>query len=158
MTQIQELINDLANLIKDAKKVPLANLVLVEQEKVMTILDLLKITLPDEINEAQKLNKQREQIIDEAQQEAEKILEKAREKEEQLINESQIIIDAEAKAKEIILEAQKQASYYQESAMEWVDEKLNSLESLLHNYLASINVTREEMKHFLHDQEEKEAK
>jgi len=156
MTQMQELLNDLTNLIKDAKKVPLANFILVEQDKVMSILDLLKITLPDEINEAQKLNKQRELIIAEAQQEAEKLLEKAREKEDQLINESQIVKDAEAKAQEIILEAQKQAIYYQESAMEWVDEKLNSLESLLHNNLASINVTREEMKRFIQDQEQKD--
>lgn len=156
MTQMQELLNDLTNLIKDAKKIPLANFILVEQDKVMSILDLLKITLPDEINEAQKLNKQRELIIAEAQQEAEKLLEKAREKEDQLINESQIVKDAEAKAQEIILEAQKQAIYYQESAMEWVDEKLNSLESLLHNNLASINVTREEMKRFIQDQEQKD--
>lgn len=156
MTQMQELLNDLTNLIKDAKKVPLANFILVEQDKVMSILDLLKVTLPDEINEAQKLNKQRELIIAEAQQEAEKLLEKAREKEDQLINESQIVKDAEAKAQEIILEAQKQAIYYQESAMEWVDEKLNSLESLLHNNLASINVTREEMKRFIQDQEQKD--
>ena len=72
--RVDELINELQDLVADAKAVPLTGgKVIVEAEKIYDILDEIQDTLPAEVRQAKNIVSDRGQIIAEAKKEAEAI-------------------------------------------------------------------------------------
>ena len=73
---------------------PFSGRVMVEEEQFLELVDQLRVAVPDEIKKAQRVIKERERIIAEAQDEATKILDTARKRAEYFVSEQGILNEA----------------------------------------------------------------
>ena len=84
--RVDELINELQDMIADAKTLPLSGgKVIVEAEKIYDILDEIQDTLPAEVRQAKNIVADRSQIIAEAKKEADDIIRAAEERKKAMI-------------------------------------------------------------------------
>ena len=100
---ITDYIEQLENLLDEGKKVPLTNgKVIVDCIYFKGVLEDMKDNIPNEINQAKKVVKERDAIFDAAHKDAEAILKSAAEKANQLIAQEHIVVEARNKSKQII--------------------------------------------------------
>lgn len=98
---INEEIDQLEELILSSSRIPIVNKILIDEDKVVQQLDLIRINIPGILEEAMRIIDQKNQIIGEAQSYAQKMVENAQRKADQLLDESRIVQQAEAQANEI---------------------------------------------------------
>lgn len=106
----------------------------VDVEKFFFLLNRIRVSLPEEIKRAAKLEEEREKILQKAREEAEEILKKAREEAERLTEESEIIKRAQQKGMEIIAQAEMRSKEIISGAEEYARDVLVNLE----NYLSRV--------------------
>jgi len=104
-----ELISELKKLLEKSFVIPIIDRVIIDYDRLKSIINELDHILPNEIIEANEILKNKDEIIDEAKKEAEAIVKIAREKADYLLNENTITQRAEKEAEEIKREAEKYA-------------------------------------------------
>ncbi|HEV2527612.1 MAG TPA: hypothetical protein VGT61_04055 [Thermomicrobiales bacterium] len=75
---IVDLIEQLQELLDESRKMPFSHSIMVDEARMVELVDLLRQTVPGEIRQAQRIVRERERILGEAQTEAAKILTAAR--------------------------------------------------------------------------------
>src|SRR6476661_2434184 len=78
------LIDKLDDTIHNAKPVPLTDQVRVDKEEIYDILDQMRATIPEEIKQARWIVKERQEVLRQAEREAEQIIEEARTREREI--------------------------------------------------------------------------
>lgn len=104
-TDILYLIDQLEELVSLSKRVPMSRRVMVEEEDFLAIVDQLRVSLPNEIKQAQRVIKEREHIIGDAQDEATRIIQSARERAEDMVSQHEIMAEARQRGEEILRNA-----------------------------------------------------
>ena len=99
---IAGLIDELVQLVGESRRVPFSRNILVDEERFLDLVDLLRETVPSEIRQAQRVVRDRERILGEAQQEAAKILVTARQRSEYLASEEGIVNEARQRSEEML--------------------------------------------------------
>ncbi len=103
------LLDELEELVGGGKRVPLSNRVMVEEADFLAIVDQLRVALPNEMKQAQRVIKERERIIGEAQDEASRIVQTARDRAEMMVSQNVILAEARQRGEEILRQAEEQA-------------------------------------------------
>ena len=104
----------------------------------LTIVDEMRIRIPEEIREARRVMRQREQIPQSAQMEAERIIEQAQAQAEQMIRDEEIVKQAEAHALHLVQEAEERTDASREEMDLYALTMLRDLEGRLESHLTSI--------------------
>ena len=129
---VQELIELLSTMIREARSVPLsAEKCMVERDKVLDMLDSIKAQLPTEMAEARRLVDARSEFIANAKREAETIRRAAEERAKQMVNEQEIYRTAKEKSEELMASAQRSTAELKRSANEYIDEMLSRTEEAI---------------------------
>lgn len=105
VADIMQLVDRMEELITSGMRVPLSNRIMVEEEEFLSIIDQLRLSVPQEIKQARRVVQERQQIIGTAQDEAAKILSVAKERAEYLMNEQGLINEAKSRSEEILRQA-----------------------------------------------------
>jgi vacuolar-type H+-ATPase subunit H len=105
VADIMQLVDRMEELITSGMRVPLSNRIMVEEEEFLSIIDQLRLSVPQEIKQARRVVQERQQIIGTAQDEAAKILSVAKERAEYLMNEQGLINEAKSRSEEILRHA-----------------------------------------------------
>src|SRR5829696_7271013 len=71
-------LSELEELVRDAKSMPLSSSALLNRDEVLSLIDDLKSSLPDEIKQARWVVKDREELLAKARRDAEAMVEQAR--------------------------------------------------------------------------------
>ncbi|MCS7286593.1 MAG: ATPase [Anaerolineae bacterium] len=129
------LIDRLESLVQKGFKLPFTPLVVLNEDEILGIIDRLRLSLPQEIEEARHIVEERNTILAGAQEEAEKILSRARERALEILSEHEIIKRAEARARTIEEKALKRAQELTQSADQYALEVLQDLEAKLLEFL-----------------------
>jgi vacuolar-type H+-ATPase subunit H len=90
-------------------RIPMTNKTLVDDEECLAIIDQIRLSLPNEIRQARKVNSEREAVIGEAQARAEQLLRSAEADAHERAKDHQIVREAQAQADQTIAQAQRQA-------------------------------------------------
>jgi hypothetical protein len=101
------LVDRLEELVGIGKRVPFSGRVMVEEDQFLALVDQLRIAVPNEIKQAQRVIRERERVIAEAQDEAQKILETARSRAEYFISEQGILNEARQQGEEILRQVEE---------------------------------------------------
>lgn len=125
------LLNNLKNLIEKGKPVPFSNMVMVDEKKLISIIEEIEKNFPYEFEKAKSVLKEKEEIITEARERAKKIIEGAEEDKRRLIYESEIVIKAKEEADEIIKKAEKEAEKIKKEGEEFVKDLLSRIDNYL---------------------------
>jgi vacuolar-type H+-ATPase subunit H len=102
------LVDQLEELVSIGKRVPMSRRVMVEEEDFLAIVDQLRVALPNEIKQAQRVIKERERVIGEAQDEASRIIQKARDRAEIMVSQHVIMDEARQRGEEILRQAEEE--------------------------------------------------
>lgn len=112
--------------------------IVVDERALLTIVDEMRIRIPEEIREARRVMRQRDQIPQSAQMEAERIVGQAQEQAEQMIRDEEIVKQAEAHALQLVQEAEERTDASREEMDLYALSMLRDLESRLESHLTSI--------------------
>ena len=96
------LVDRLEELVGIGKRVPFSGRVMVEEEEFLALVDQLRVAVPSEIRQAQRIIKEREQIVGEAQEEASKILATARSRAEYIVSQQGVLNEARQKSEQLL--------------------------------------------------------
>jgi len=121
-------LQQLEDLVRDAKSMPLSSSALLNREEVLEMLTEMRESLPEEIKQARWIVKDREELLAKARHEAERIVEQAREDQLRMARKEEVVARAEEEADRIVAEAEQQASDARGEAESYVDAKLAQFE------------------------------
>lgn len=115
-------IDQLEELIFSSFRIPLINKILIDEDKVNNQLDLIRINIPEVLEEAMSIIDQKTQIINDAQIYAQKMVENAQRKAAQLLDESRIVQQAETQSSEIRRRVQQDCEKLQHKTINDVEK------------------------------------
>ena len=128
---ILQLIDRLEELFNQSKTIPLTHNVMVDEDRMLDIIDQMRIAIPEEVKKAQQLLGQRDRVLAQSQEEANRTLEIARQKADQLVAKDMIAVEAQRRAELILSQARTEAEGIRADADEYVMDSLNQLQAEL---------------------------
>ncbi len=122
-----------------AQRVPMMRKVIVDERGLLEVIDEMRVRIPEEIREARRVLREREQIPQSAQMEAEQIIQQAREQSEQMLRDEEIVKQAEARAEQLLRESEERVEAAREEMDIYALNMLRDVERRLQSHLSSIH-------------------
>ena len=135
---ILHLVDRLEELLNQSRPLPFTHNVIVDEDRMLDLIDQMRVAIPDEIKKAQQMLAQRDRLLAQAQEEANRTLAIAREKSEQLIERDAIVQAAQGRADQIVAQAKAGVENTRHEADDYVIETLTKLEMELDRYLTQV--------------------
>lgn len=135
---ILHLVDRLEELFNESRPIPFTHSVVVNEERMLDIIDQMRVSIPEEIKKAQQQIAQRDRILAQAQEEAARTLALAREKSEQMLERDGIVEAAKTRADEIIDSVRDENDKTNREADEYVLQTLAGLESEMERILTQV--------------------
>lgn len=135
---ILHLVDRLEELFNESRPIWFTHSVIVDEDRMLDLIDQMRITIPDEIKKSQQLLAQRDRVLAQAQEEANRTIALAREKSEKLIEKDPTTLAAQAKAEQIIAQARLESDQTKHDADEYVVQTLAALQTELENSLNQV--------------------
>lgn len=136
---ILQLIDRLEELFNEGKAIPFTHNVAVDEDRMLDIIDQMRIAIPEEVKKAQQLLSQRDRVMAQAQEEANRTLQLARDKADSIISKDNIVLEAQRRAEQIVAQARADADATRRDADDYVIETLQRLQSELERYLTQVH-------------------
>ena len=163
--EIMDLFQELEELIEHAPLKGLARKsISIDKEEILAIINDIKTLMPEEVNQAIWINRERQRIITEAKAEAEQIIEqanqeaqiKAKEGEQfeenlkqqfnDIVESSEVVERAKERATEIISRAESYAVEIREGSIEYAEDVISSVEQNLIETLEIVKRNNRELR------------
>ena len=144
--EIINLIDVLEEIVNNGGKIPFSNKVTIDKEEALSVLNEMRMRLPDDIKLAQGVMEDKQKIILSAQQEAKELIEDAEREKEDMINETEIMKAATAKAQETVAVATRRSNEMNIGAVNYVDGMLEEFQEYLKEKLRELDENRKSLK------------
>ncbi len=143
MSRIEQLIEEIEEYIDGCKTSPFSNKnILVNREEIEEMLVELRLRVPDEIKQYQRVISNQEAIMNDAHAQADALLEETRNRTDEMVSEhevtqaayaaaSQIIDDANVQAQAILDSAVNDANAIRQGAIQYTDDMLNRVQNII---------------------------
>lgn len=136
---ILQLIDRLEELFNDAKAVPFTHNVVVDEDKMLELIDQMRIAIPEEVKKAQQIVAQRDRVMAQAQEESNRTLQLARDKADQLAQKDIITQEAQRRAEQILAQARAEAEGIRAEADNYVLDILMQLQDQIAKMSNQVN-------------------
>jgi hypothetical protein len=133
------LVDRLEELVGVGKRVPFSGRVMVEEEQFLALVDQLRIAVPNEIKQAQRVIREREHIIAGAQDEASRILDAAKKRAEYFVSQEGILNEARQQGESILVQAEEKRKRALGEIDVYAIDQFNMVEDALREGLAIID-------------------
>jgi hypothetical protein len=128
---ILQLIDRLEELFNESKSFLWTKSVMVDEDRMLDIIDQMRIAIPEEVKKAQQLLGQRDRVLAQAQEEANRTLEIARQKADQTVSKDMVVQEAQRRADQILAQARAEAEVTRADADDYVLQALTQLQEEL---------------------------
>lgn len=135
---IMHLVDRLEELINRSRAIWFTHNVIVDEDRVLDLIDQMRVAIPEEVKKAQQQIAQRDRIVAQAHEEANRTLAIAREKSDQLVARDSIVQAAQARADQIVLQAKADVSHIRQDADDYVIDTLRRLEMEMDRMLTQV--------------------
>jgi cell division septum initiation protein DivIVA len=135
---ILHLIDRLEEILNESRPIPLTHTVLVDEDKVLDLIDQMRVAIPEEVKKAQQVLAQRDRILAQAQEEANRTLALARERSEQMVERESIVQAAQVRASDVGAQEIARIKQIQDEADNYVLESLTHLEMELDRMITQV--------------------
>ncbi|NNN19219.1 MAG: hypothetical protein HKL84_05125 [Acidimicrobiaceae bacterium] len=142
---LEEALSAIAELVENAKAMPLSASVLVPRDEILFLVDAALEALPIEIRNAQLVVRERHDIADKARFEADEIIAVATAKAERLVARAEIMRQATQSSNRLVQEAKEEAARLKYAALDYVDQKLAGFEIELEAIEKSVKAGRQKL-------------
>ncbi len=119
---ILHLVDRFEELLNQSRPVWFTHNVVVDEDRMLDIIDQMRVAVPDEVKKAQQLLAQRDRLLAQAQEEANRTLAIAREKSDQLVERDAIVQAAQARGDQVLAQARLEADKTRQDADNYVVE------------------------------------
>ena len=138
---MDDLMEQLDEVLESSFKMP-GKRVVVDVEKVLAIIDDMRMTMPTEVKQAKGIVADRADIINNAKREADNIIRVAEERAKAMVAQEEITKLAQARAGEVLAAAQKKSRDMRKAAQDFVDDLMLRSDEMLTANLNEIKKTR----------------
>jgi cell division septum initiation protein DivIVA len=135
---ILHLVDRLEELFNESRPIWFTHSVIVDENRMLDLIDQMRVSIPEEIKKSQQLLVQRDRIMAQAQEEANRTLSLAREKSDQFVDRDAIVSASQTRAEQIIEQARLEAEQTKHDADDYVLETLTKLEVDLDRTLTQV--------------------
>ena len=136
-------IQQLEDMIKEAKSMPLSSSALLNREELLEVVAEMRDSLPEEIKQARWVVKDREELLMKARREADALVEKARTEQARMASREAVVQASQEEAERILGEAREQARQVKLEAEDYVDAKLAQFEITVQRLHEGLTQTHE---------------
>ena len=143
---VEAIVDHLEQLASEAKAVPLSASIMLNRAEIESLVDTLRETLPEELAQARWMMRERDEILQRAQEDADRLLDDARRERERLMSREAVIRTAEEQSDRIIGEAREHARRIRLEAEDYVDAKLANFEVVLNKTLGAVEKGRSKLR------------
>jgi cell division septum initiation protein DivIVA len=138
LMDILHLIDRLEEILNESRPIPLTHTVLVDEDKVLDLIDQMRVAIPEEVKKAQQVMAQRDRILAQAQEEANRTLAIARDRSEQMVEREAIVQAAQVRASDVGTQEIAKIQQIQQEADSYVIETLSRLEMELDRMITQV--------------------
>ncbi|MFR0356978.1 ATP synthase F0 subunit B [Streptomyces sediminimaris] len=142
---VQKKLDEIVAAVSSARSMPMSASCVVNRAELLAQLEEVRAALPGSLAQAQELIGDREQMVEQARQEAERIIQTAHAERGSLISDTEIARRSQNEADRILAEARKEAEEIRAEADDYVDSKLANFEVVLTKTLGSVGRGREKL-------------
>ena len=131
MSDIYHLIDRLERLLNESWRMPLSAYLVVNEDDFLDIIDQMRTAIPQEIRAGEKVQRERDRIIAQAEEESERIVQLAHDERDKAVEDHEVIRAADQRANTIIERAQRDAAVLKAEADEYARGVLVALNEQL---------------------------
>lgn len=142
---VQKKLDEIVETVGNARSMPMSASCVVNRAELLALLEEVRDALPNSLAHAEEVLGGREQVVEQARQEAGRIIESARAERESLIAGTEVARRSQAEADRILSEARREAEEVRGEADEYVDSKLANFEVVLTKTIGSVDRGREKL-------------
>jgi len=142
---VMALIDRIEEVVDAGRNIPFSSTKMVDPEKIYEIIDEIRLQFPDEIKQARWIVKERQEMLEDAEKEANKILEEARDRAMAIASEQEIVKMSEQQAAAILDDARTKEREIRLGAEDYADEMLANLEVNLGKLLTAVQRGRDRL-------------
>jgi cell division septum initiation protein DivIVA len=135
---ILHLVDRLEELFNESKPIWFTHSVVVDEDRMLDLIDQMRVTIPEEIKKSQQLLSQRDRILAQAQEEANRTISLAREKAEKLVENDPVTQAAQIKAEQIIAQARMESELTKKETDAYILDSLAAMEQELQKISAQV--------------------
>ena len=125
---ILQMIDRLEELLNESRPLPFTHNVIVDEDRMLDLIDQMRVSIPEEVKKAQQLLAQRDRLIAQAQEEANRKVNLASDRASELVERDQVVQAAYAQAEQIKTQAHLDGDAIRRDADQYVLETLRNLE------------------------------
>ena len=122
----------------ESRQLPFTSGVVVDRDRFFDVINQMRISIPEEVKKAKRMQAERERLIAQANEEAERIVSLARAQAAALVQEHEVIKQAEQQAQEVLEHVQDEAQDVRAGADGYALMVLQELEERLLQQLSTV--------------------
>ncbi|MFF4504023.1 ATP synthase F0 subunit B [Streptomyces sp. NPDC001401] len=142
---VQKKLDEIVAAVSGARSMPMSASCVVNRAELLSMLEEVREALPGSLAQAQELIGDREQMVEQARQEADRIISTAHAERGSLISDTEVARRSQAEADRILTEARQEAEEIRAEADDYVDSKLANFEVVLTKTIGSVGRGREKL-------------
>ncbi|MGW2814644.1 ATP synthase F0 subunit B [Streptomyces sp. NPDC001415] len=142
---VQKKLDEIVEVVGSARSMPMSASCVVNRADLLAMLEEVRQALPGSLAQAQELIGGREQMVEQARQEAERIIESAHAQRGTLISDTAVARQSQDEADRILGDARREAEEIRAEADDYVDSKLANFEVVLTKTIGSVDRGREKL-------------
>jgi hypothetical protein len=150
---ILHLVDRLEQILTDSRRIPFSANLVVDEDRVFNIIDQMRVSIPEEVKKANRIDAEKERILAQAQEEADRIRELAKQEASELVRRDPIMVSAQQRSDTILERGRRDAELMRADSDIYA---LNVLAKLEEELLRSLSVVRNGM-HRLETEKELET-
>lgn len=135
-------IQQLEEIVREAKSMPLSSSALLNREEMLELLAAMRESLPEEVKQARWVVRDREELLAKARRDADGVIARAHQEQARLVEREAVVQAAQQEAERIVSEARDQARQVRMEADDYVDGKLAQFEITLQRIQEALAATQ----------------
>jgi cell division septum initiation protein DivIVA len=136
---------EIRQVVEQARSMPMSASAVVNRAEMLALLDELGAEMDTALSEADRVQRQRAEVVDEGRREAEHIIADARNERDHLVSDTEVFRIAKRRADELLAEAQSEADGLRKETDDYVDGKLANFEITLERTIEAVRRGRERL-------------
>ncbi len=136
---------EIRRVVEQARSMPMSASAVVNRAEMLELLDDLAAEMDTAFSEADRVQRQREEVVDEGRREADHIIADARNERDRLVSDTEVFRIAQRHADELLAEARQHSEELRKETDDYVDEKLATFEITLERTIEAVKRGRERL-------------
>jgi hypothetical protein len=142
---VQQKLDEIVSAVDSARAMPMSASCVVNRAELLAMLEEVREALPGSLAQAEQLLGGRDQMVAEAQAEAQRIIESGHAERGSLVSGTEVVRQAQAEAEQLLAQARQEAAEIRAEADDYVDSKLANFEVVLSKTIDSVERGREKL-------------